>query len=167
CSSDLLKELAEAMARALLVALPFAIGLSLPICAILSVRVQRRVTDLNALVRRIMSGNLSERVPVSGLDHPFDKLAAIANGMLDEIEVLVTEMAGVGNEIAHDLRTPLTRVRIGLERGRANATTLAELQAVTDRAIGGLDQSLTIITALLRITEIENSRGKANFTEVP
>ncbi len=130
-----LKELAEAMARALLVALPFAIGLSLAIGAILSVRVQRRVTDLYALVRRIMSGNLNERVPVSGLDHPFDKLAAIANGMLDEIEVLVTEMAGVGNEIAHDLRTPLTRMRIRLERGRANARTLAELQSVTDRAI--------------------------------
>jgi signal transduction histidine kinase len=109
---------------------------------------------------------LRERVPASGLDHPFDKLAAIANGMLDEIEVLVTNMAGVGNEIAHDLRTPLTRVRIALERGRANATSLAELQSVTDRAIGALDQSLTIITALLRITEIENSRGKANFSEI-
>ena len=161
-----LKELAEAVARALLVALPFAIGLSLAIGAILSVRVQRRVTDLNALVRRIMSGNLSERVPVSGLDHPFDKLAAIANGMLDEIEVLVTEMAGVGNEIAHDLRTPLTRMRIRLERGRANARTLEELQSVTDRAISALDQSLTVITALLRITEIENSRGKASFATV-
>src|SRR3982074_3271969 len=161
-----LKELAEGMARALLVALPFAIGSSLAIGALLSVRVQRRVTDLNALVRRIMSGNLGERVPVSGLDHPFDKLAAIANGMLDEIEVLVTEMAGVGNEIAHDLRTPLTRVRIGLERGRANAKTLEELQTVADRAIGALDQSLTVITALLRITEIENSRGKASLAEV-
>jgi signal transduction histidine kinase len=161
-----LKELAEVMARALLVALPFALGLSLAIGAILSVRVQRRVTGLYTLVRRIISDDLSERVPVSGLDHPFDKLAAIANGMLDEIEILVTEMAGVGNEIAHDLRTPLTRVRIGLERGRANATTLAELQSVTDRAIGALDQSLTVITALLRITEIENCRGKANFSEV-
>ena len=161
-----LKELAEATVRALLVALPFAIGLSLAIGAILSVRVQRRVTDLNALVRRIMSGNLSERIPVSGLDHPFDKLAAIANGMLDEIEVLVTEMAGVGNEIAHDLRTPLTRIRIRLERGRANARTLEELQSVTDRAIGALDQALTFITALLRITEIENSRGKASFAKV-
>jgi signal transduction histidine kinase len=161
-----LKELAEVMARALLVALPFALGLSLAIGAILSVRVQRRVTGLYALVRRIIAEDLSERVPVSGLDHPFDKLAAIANGMLDEIEILVTEMAGVGNEIAHDLRTPLTRVRIGLERGRANATSLEELQGVTDRAIGALDQSLTVITALLRITEIENCRGKVNFSEV-
>jgi signal transduction histidine kinase len=161
-----LKELAEVVARALLLALPFAIGLSLAIGAILSLRVQRRVTGLQALVKRIMSGNLSERIPASGLDHPFDKLAAIANGMLDEIEVLVTDMAGVGNEIAHDLRTPLTRVRIALERGRANATTLAELQSVTDRAIGALDQSLAIMTALLRITEIESSRGKANFGEI-
>jgi signal transduction histidine kinase len=161
-----LGELAEVVARALLVALPFALGLSLAIGAILSVRVQLRVTDLNALVRRIISGNLRERIPVSGLDHPFDKLAVIANGMLDEIEILVTEMAGVGNEIAHDLRTPLTRVRIGLERGRANAKTLEELQSVADRAVGALDQSLTIITALLRITEIENSRGKANFGDV-
>jgi signal transduction histidine kinase len=105
-------------------------------------------------------------VPASGLDHPFDKLAAIANGMLDEIEILVTEMAGVGDEIAHDLRTPLTRVRIGLERGRANATTLAELQSVTDRAITALDQSLNVITAVLRITAIENSRGNCSFAQV-
>jgi len=160
------KELAEVLARALLVALPIAIGLSFAIGAILSIRVQRRVTDLNALVRRIMSGHLRERIPVSGLDHPFDKLAVIANGMLDEIAVLVTEMAGVGNEIAHDLRTPLTRVRVGLERGSANAKTLEELQSVADRAVGALDQSLTIITALLRISEIENSRGKANFGDV-
>ncbi|MDB5876559.1 MAG: two-component sensor histidine kinase [Ramlibacter sp.] len=160
------KELAEVVARALLVALPFAIALSLAIGAMLSVRVQRRITDLNALVRRIIAGNLHERIPVSGLDHPFDKLAVIANGMLDEIAVLVTEMAGIGNGIAHDLRTPLTRVRIGLERGRANATTLEELQSVADRAVGALDQSLTIITALLRITEIENSRGRAGFSEV-
>jgi signal transduction histidine kinase len=161
-----LTELAEVVARALLLALPLAFGLSLAIGALLSVRVQRRVAGLQTLVRRIMAGNLSERVPASGLDHPFDKLAAIANGMLDEIEVLVTEMAGVGNEIAHDLRTPLTRVRVGLERGRANARTLEELQGVADRAVAALDQSLTIITALLRITEIENCRGKVNFSEI-
>lgn len=160
-----INDLAEVIARALLLALPVALCLSLAIGAILSVRVQRRVAQLNALVRRIVTGDLHERIPAAGLDHPFDKLAVIANGMLDDIEVLVREMANVGNEIAHDLRTPLTRVRVGLERGRANAKTLEELQSVTDRAIGGVDQSLTIITALLRITEIENSRGRAQFGE--
>jgi signal transduction histidine kinase len=160
-----IKDLAEVIARALLLALPLALCLSLAIGMILSFRVQRRVTELNALVRRIVRGDLHERIPVAGLDHPFDKLAVIANGMLDELEILVGEMASVGNEIAHDLRTPLTRVRVALERGRANAKTLEELQSVADRAIGGVDQSLTIITALLRITEIENSRGRASFGE--
>jgi signal transduction histidine kinase len=160
-----INDLAEVVARSLLLALPVALCLSLAIGMILSVRVQRRVTELNALVGRIVGGDLRERIPATGLDHPFDKLAAIANGMLDEIEVLVREMANVGNEIAHDLRTPLTRVRVGLERGRANAGTLEELQSVADRAIVGVDQSLIIITALLRITEIENSRGRASFAE--
>jgi signal transduction histidine kinase len=160
-----IKELAGIIGRALLLALPFALGLSLLMGMVMSVRIQRRVTELNAMVRRIAGGNLRERVPTAGLEHPFDKLAVVANDMLDEIEILVEDMASVGNEIAHDLRTPLTRVRVGLERGRANAKTLEELQEVTDRAIGGVDQSLVIITALLRITEIENSRGRANFAE--
>jgi signal transduction histidine kinase len=113
------------------------------------------VAELNTLARHIVAGDLRQRLPTKGLDHPFDKLAEIANGMLNEIESLVQEMAGVGNEIAHDLRTPLTRVRLCLERGRANAKTFEELQNVTDRAIGGIDQALTIITTLLRIAEIE------------
>ena len=64
------------------------------------------------------------------------------------------------------MRTPLTRARLALERGRTNATTLEQLQAVTDKAIAGIDQSLTIITALLRLAEIENSRRSAGFGDV-
>jgi signal transduction histidine kinase len=154
-SIDELTQLAEAVGRALLLGLPFALGLSLVIGMVLSVRAQKRVEQFNTLVRRIVAGDLRQRLPTQGLEHPFDKLAGTANRMLNEIESLVQEMAGVGNEIAHDLRTPLTRVRVILERGRANAKTLEESQAVIDRAIGGVDQSLTIITTLLRIAEIE------------
>jgi signal transduction histidine kinase len=152
---DELTQLAEVVARALLLGLPLALGLSVLIGMVLSVRAQKRVEEFNTLVRCIVAGDLRQRLPTQGLDHPFDKLAETANRMLDEIEALVQEMAGVGNEIAHDLRTPLTRVRLALERGRANARTVEELQTVADRAIGGLDQALTIITTLLRIAEIE------------
>ncbi len=152
---DELTQLAEVVARALLLGLPLALCLALAIVTALSVRAQRRVDEFNTLVSCIVAGDLRQRLPIQGLDHPFDKLAETANRMLDEIEALVQEMAGVGNEIAHDLRTPLTRVRLALERGRAKAETLEELQAVADRAIGGLDHALTIITTLLRIAEIE------------
>ena len=87
--------------------------------------------------------------------------------MLDDIESLVREIAAVGDNIAHDLRTPLTRVRVRLERGRAHASTLNELRTVVDQATGGLDQSLSIVTALLRIVEIEHNRRLDGFSQVP
>ena len=130
-------------------------------------RAQKRVEEVNQRVQRIIAGDLRERLPHRNIDEPFSKLAGIVNGMLDEMETLIHALAGVGNDIAHDLRTPLTRARITLERGRTNATNLEQLQAVADKALAGIDQSLAIITALLRLAEIENSRRSASFANVP
>jgi signal transduction histidine kinase len=132
----------------------------------LSVRAQRRVEEVNQRVQRIIAGDLRERLPYRPIDEPFSRLAVIVNGMLDEMETMIHALAGVGNDIAHDLRTPLTRARLTLERGRTNATTLEQLQTVADKAIAGIDQSLAIITALLRLAEIENSRRSAGFGSV-
>lgn len=132
----------------------------------LSLRAQRRIEGMRGQASRIVSGELRARLPVLRTRDPLDRLAAIVNRMLDEIEALVAQLSGVGDDIAHDIRTPLTRVRAMLERGRDSARSLDELQSVIDRAIAGLDQSLAIVTALLRIAEIDHERRLAGVEMV-
>ncbi len=163
---DEAKELSTVVSQALALGLIPALLLCLATGALLSMRAESQIASINQRVQRIVAGNLRERLPHRNGDDPFSKLAAIVNGMLDEIETLIQALAGVGNDIAHDLRTPLTRARLMLERGRNNAETLEQLQTVADKAIGGIDQTLAITTALLRLAEIENIRRSAAFGKV-
>ena len=165
-NTDEITELAEIVRRALALSLLPAFGLAVAIGVLLSLRAHNRLSEVNRRIQRIVAGDLRERLPTRGGDDPFDQFAVSVNRMLAEIEVLIHEIAGVGDDIAHDLRTPLTRVRVRLERGRQNAATLDELRAVADKAITGLDQSLAIITALLRIAEIEHNRRLEGFSQV-
>jgi signal transduction histidine kinase len=158
--------IAEIVARALAIGIVPTLGLAILVGIMLGRRAQRRTAQVTRMAGRIMAGDLRERLPLHQIDDEFDRLARVINGMLDQIERLIHEISGVGDDIAHELRTPLTRMRAILERGRANARTLEELQIVADRAIGGLDQSLSIITALLRIAEIEHSRRLDGFGTV-
>ena len=163
---DELTAIGKIVGRALMLGLIPALCLSLAAGALLSIRAQKRIEEVNGKVQRIVAGELRERLPIKGVNDPFDRLAIVVNGMLDEIEALLQSVAGTGDDIAHDLRTPLTRVRVTLERGRQNAASLEELRSSIDQAIVGLDQSLAIITALLRISEIEHNRRVAGFSQV-
>jgi signal transduction histidine kinase len=161
-ATELSKVVSQALALGLIPALLFCLATGV----LLSMRAESQIASINQRVQRIAAGHLRERLPHRNSNDPFSKLAAIVNGMLDEIEALIHALAGVGNDIAHDLRTPLTRARLTLERGRDNAKTLDQLQAAADKAISGIDQSLAITTALLRLAEIENSRRSAAFGKV-
>jgi signal transduction histidine kinase len=163
---DEVGEIASVVGRALALGLVSAVIPCLAVGVALSARARRRIVEVNERVQRIVAGDLHERLPHRNTDDPFSRLAMIVNGMLDEMETLIHSLAGVGNDIAHDLRTPLTRARLTLERGRAGAGTLEQLQMVADKTIDGIDQSLSIITAILRLAEIESSQRLAGFGKV-
>ena len=163
---DEVGEIAHVVGRAVAFGLIPAVLLCLAVGVVLTTRARRRIVEVNERVQRIVAGNLRERLPHRNTDDPFSKLAIIVNGMLDEMETFIHSLAGVGNDIAHDLRTPLTRARLTLERGRTRAKTLEQLQMVADKTIEGFDQSLSIITAILRLAEIEKSQRSAGFGKV-
>jgi signal transduction histidine kinase len=159
-------EIVRVVGRTLALGLVPAVLLCLAVGVVLSARARKRIEEVNERVQRIVAGHLHERLPHRKSDDPVSKLAMIVNGMLDEIETLIHSLVGVGNNIAHDLRTPLTRARLTLERGRTSAKTLAQLQMFADKAIEGIDQSLSIVTAILRLAEIESSQRLAGFGTV-
>src|ERR1700682_1548370 len=159
-------EVASVVDGALALGLVPAVLLCLAVGGALHARASKLLVKVNERGQRIVAGNLRERLPHRNADDPFSKLAMIVNGMLDEMETLIHSLAGLGSDIAHDLRTPLTRARLTLERGRTNARTLEQLQMVSDKTIEGLDQSLSIITAILRLAEIEKNQRSAGFGKV-
>lgn len=161
-----IEEVARVVDGAIALGLIPAVLLCVAVGVALSARARKRILEVNERVQRIVSGNLRERLPLRSADDPFSKLATIVNGMLDEMEALIHSLSGVGHNMAHDLRTPLTRARLTLERGRNNATSLEQLRIVADRTIDALDQSLSIITAILRLAEIEKNQRSAGFGEV-
>jgi len=163
---DEVGEIARVLGGALALGLVPAVLLCLSVGWALSTRSRRCIIEVNERVQRIVAGDLRERLPHRNGDDPFSNLARIVNGMLDEMETLIQSLAGVGNDIAHDLRTPLTRARLTLERGRAKAGTLEELQTIADKTIVGIDQSLAIVTAIMRLAEIEKSQRSAGFGKV-
>ena len=126
----------------------------------------RRVEAVSRTSRAIIDGDLSRRMPVTGTDDEFDHLAGNLNVMLDRIQGLMEGMRQVSNDIAHDLRTPLTRLRQRLERGHKRARSAEELRETVAGALGQIDEILDTFGAILSIAQIEAGSGRTSFTEV-
>jgi signal transduction histidine kinase len=103
---------------------------------------------------------------VRGTNDEIDQLVTSLNAMLDRIQTLMTGLRQVSNDIAHDLRTPLGRLRQRLEDARERATTTGEYATATDDAIAEADSLLEIFSALLRIAQIEAGAQKSAFAEL-
>lgn len=158
-----LAELENVFERAAIVGVGLIMLLGLGGGILMSRSAQRRVSAINRTARQIIGGDLSRRVPVSGSHDEYDSLAVNINDMLDQIESLLDGVRHVGDSIAHDLKTPLTRLRNRLEKlavaGTPDASGLRECVEESDRL-------LATFNALLRIARIESGAYRAAFCEV-
>lgn len=161
-----LAEIKEIILDALLGSGAVIIGLGLTGGFLLSIRPLRRINAIRETSRRIVQGELSLRMPLSGREDELDMLAAIVNLMLEEIERLLTEVKSVTDTLAHDLRTPLTRIRLLLHRCQQQLPPELPQHQVLDKALVETDALLGRFRALLRISEIENRQRKAGFAEI-
>jgi signal transduction histidine kinase len=134
--------------------------------AIVGTGTVKRLDAVALAIQKIVSGDLSRRLPTHGTSGDLDRLAHVVNGMLDDIERLMHDVKGVCDGIAHDLRTPLTRILAGLERAQRRATTPDEYAEVVDDAIIEIRCVLRTFSAMLRIAELEDSARRAGFARV-
>ena len=150
----------------------FAIGVagilffSLVAGGVTAVRVLRRVETINATSRKIMSGNLSERVPVTRRNDEFDGLANSLNRMLDRIEQLMQGMKEVTDNVAHDLKTPLTRLRNRAESALREGQGEGAQRQALETTIEESDRLIKTFNALLMIARAEAGTPSGALSEL-
>jgi len=113
-----------------------------------------------------MGGDLTQRLPAMTEGDDIDRVAHDVNRMLDEISHLLDQLRSVGDNIAHDLRTPLAVARAKIERGLAHGRTLEDLRATMSDALDNLDKAAAAIAALLRISALENGPREGRLREI-
>ena len=134
--------------------------------ALMSGGLLRRIETISRAARDIMAGDFSRRIPVRGTGDEFDHLVANLNAMLERNELAMLSVRQVSNDIAHDLRTPLTRLRQRLELAQRRARSLEEWRRAADQCISDMDAILDTFGALLRIAQIESEIPARRFAEV-
>ncbi len=155
----------EAIGRAFGVGFLVVLGFSTVGGLVGGLGILRRVEAISRTSRDIMAGDLARRIALGDSDDEFDHLAASLNAMLDRIEALMAGLKQVSSDIAHDLRTPLSRLRQRLERAR-EIGTVDGLRDALDGSMEEIDGILATFGALLRIVQIESGSRRSGFTEV-
>jgi signal transduction histidine kinase len=129
-------------------------------------RFMAQVDAITQTCERVIAGQLSERIPLRGRGDEWDRLARAINEMLDRISALLENLQQVSSDVAHDLRTPLTRLRNRLETAREKATGITDYSAAIAHALEDTDQLLSMFAALLRISQIEAGTRIQTFAPV-
>jgi len=128
-------------------------------------RVLKRVDAMTGTTQRIMSGDLSGRLPVAGSNDELDRLASNLNAMLERIEALMLGLKDVTDNIAHDLKTPLTRLRNRAEEALRTAEDESQYRAALERIIEESDALIRTFNALLMIARAESGQARDGMIE--
>jgi signal transduction histidine kinase len=126
----------------------------------------RRIRGIQASAEAIVAGDLTQRLPLSSRRDELDMLAAIVNAMLERIERLMNEVKGVCDNIAHDLRTPLTRLRAQLYRMQQEAGEGSREATQLESVLAEADTLMARFRGLLRISELEDRQRRSGFVQL-
>ncbi len=129
---------------------------------LLHYQIEQGIGGIRRTAQEIETGNLQRRISISG-DDEFARLGVDINRMLDRIEQLMNGVRDVSNAIAHDLRTPLSRVRAGLDEALQRQV---DLSAPARAAIEGIDDLIVVFNKLLQIAEAESGMRMRSFAQV-
>jgi signal transduction histidine kinase len=128
-------------------------------------RVLQRIDAMTGTAQRIMAGDLSGRLPVGRSGDELDRLASNLNAMLERIEALMVGLKEVSDNIAHDLKTPLTRLRNRAEEALAKSGCEADYRAALERTIEESDGLIRTFNALLMIARAESGQARGNMDD--
>lgn len=157
---------ADIIRYALISAAALLIGLAAVSWFFVSRRVLKRIDSVAVTTRRIMAGDLSGRLEVTGTNDEFDRLAASLNGMLERIEMLLHGLKEVSDNIAHDLKTPLTRMRNRIEGVLAESPDVEHQREVLRSTIDDADQLIATFNALLTIARLEAGTSEGDVEDI-
>lgn len=160
------EDVEDVVLNGFLVALGLAIVLGLGAAVLFTRSLLRRVDGVTRTAEAIIGGDLSQRIALTGSGDDFDRLSTTLNTMLDRIADLLENLRQVSNDIAHDLRTPLARLRQQLEDARNHASAPGDYERAIDHAIEEADALFDTFSALLRIAQIEAGARRSSFRAV-
>jgi signal transduction histidine kinase len=158
-------DLEETVLRALAIALAPTILLILAIGAFFASRASKRFERIHDAIASIMNGEIHSRLPVANEGDDVDKVARAVNLMLDEIERLLDQLKNVGNNIAHDLRTPLMVARAKIDRALEEDAGIESLRAAMQGALAQIDKASVTIAAILRVSAVEHGVRQKRFKD--
>ena len=156
--------LGRVMKQALLTSLGWLVLIGTIGGFIVATRVLRRVDGMSASAQNIMTGDLTQRLPVTGSGDELDRLAQNLNTMLERIGKLMQGLREVSDNIAHDLKTPLTRLRNGVEQALRTGESPQDYRAALEKVLDDSENLIRIFNALLMIARLEAGSGRESMS---